>query len=62
MTWLRGVEIDDIAAIKAELSGPQNANRMALAALVERSIAVTDAFVVKLLSLDDMTRFELFLE
>lgn len=62
LTWLRSVEIDDIAAIKAKLSVAQNANRMALASLVERSIAVTDAFVVKLLSLDDIARFELFLE
>ena len=62
LTWLRGIEIEDIGAIKAGLSVAQNANRMALASLVERSIAVTDAFVVKLLSLDDMARFELFLE
>lgn len=62
LTWLREIEIDDIGAIKAGLSSAQNANRMALASLVERSIAVTDAFVIKLLSLDDMARFELFLE
>lgn len=62
LAWSRDLKIEEIAGIKAGLNEAQNGNRVAFGALLDRSIAVTDAFVQKLLSLDDMQRLELFLE
>lgn len=62
VAWLRQVDLDEVAAARRALNPAQTANRLALAEIVDRSIAVTDAFVQKALSLDDMMRFETFLE
>ncbi|RJG53479.1 hypothetical protein D0Z70_15795 [Sphingobium terrigena] len=62
LTWLRDLAIDEIPAINRDLTPAQNGNRLALASLIERSIAVSDAFVQKAVSLDDMRRLEIFLD
>ena len=62
LTWLRDVDIAEITRIKAGLTEAQNTNRRLFSATLNRSIAVTDAFVEKVLSLDDMQRLEVFLE
>lgn len=62
LTWLREFDSKEIFATMQDLTPMQSGNRLALAALVDRSIAVTDAFVQKVISLDDMERLEVFLK
>jgi hypothetical protein len=62
LAWLREFSFDEIFEIKQNLTLAQSANRLALSGLVNRSIAVSDAFVQKSMSIDDMQRFEHFLE
>lgn len=62
LAWLREFDNEEIFESKQSLTPAQNANRLALSSLVDRSIAVTDAFVQKAISLDDMERLELFLK
>ncbi|GHD00834.1 DUF3800 domain-containing protein [Novosphingobium pokkalii] len=62
LAWLREFDSEEIFEIKQGLTPAQNDNRLALSALVDRSIAVTDAFVQKAMSLDDMERLEHFLD
>lgn len=62
LAWLRNVDLTEIARIKGLLTEAQNTNRVLFSAILDRSISVTDAFVEKVLSLDDMQRLEVFLE
>ncbi len=62
LTWLRNVDLAEITRIKRGLTEAQNTNRVLFSAIIDRSISVTDAFVEKVLSLDDMQRLEVFLE
>ncbi|WP_156026099.1 DUF3800 domain-containing protein [Sphingomonas phyllosphaerae] len=62
LAWLRDVPLERITYIKADLTEAQDTNRLLFSALLNRSISVTDAFVEKVLSLDDMQRLEAFLE
>lgn len=61
LTRLRDIDLSEINRLKAGLTGAQNTNRMLFSAILDRSIAVSDAFVEKVLSLDDMQRLEVFL-
>lgn len=62
LTWLRNVDLAEITRIKRGLTEAQNTNRVLFSAIIDRSISVNDAFVEKVLSLDDMQRLEVFLE
>lgn len=62
LAWLSNVDLTEIARIKGLLTEAQNTNRVLFSAILDRSISATDAFVEKVLSLDDMQRLEMFLE